>query len=211
MNDFLPKNGLSRAQELLPFLPFGKATLWSWSKRGKFPAPIKISPTITAWRNEEVWEWLRERGLSGASNQTTTLCNANQNTQPDIEFVNAKELVGFVEQEKLKLASKIQIIESSVGFSQITGVYFLIKETEIVYIGQSINCPKRIAEHTKDKDFDNFTIIKCERDELDILESLYIFKFEPKLNKVFTGSRNLEAKFTPLKVAEIISKCKKVT
>lgn len=54
----LPAQGMSRASQLLPFLPFGASTLWAWSRDGRFPAPVKLSPTITAWRNSDVIEWL---------------------------------------------------------------------------------------------------------------------------------------------------------
>lgn len=54
----LPKDGMSRANQLLPYLPFGKTTLFDWVRKGKFPKPIKLSPTMTAWRNSDVLEWL---------------------------------------------------------------------------------------------------------------------------------------------------------
>lgn len=54
----LPLQGMSRASQLLPFVPFSKTTLFEWSKDGRFPAPVKLSPTITAWRNSEVIAWL---------------------------------------------------------------------------------------------------------------------------------------------------------
>ncbi|KAA0929513.1 AlpA family phage regulatory protein [Psychrobacter sp. ANT_H56B] len=54
----LPPQGMSRASQLLPFVPFSKTTLFEWSKDGRFPAPIKLSPTMTAWRNSEVIAWL---------------------------------------------------------------------------------------------------------------------------------------------------------
>lgn len=55
---YLPTQGMSRASQLIPFLPFGISTLWAWSRNGRFPAPVKLSPTITAWRNADVIEWL---------------------------------------------------------------------------------------------------------------------------------------------------------
>ena len=54
----LPPQGMSRASQLIPFLPFGSSTLWAWSRDGRFPAPVKLSPTITAWLNADVIEWL---------------------------------------------------------------------------------------------------------------------------------------------------------
>ena len=55
---YLPPQGMSRASQLIPFLPFGSSTLWAWSRDGRFPAAIKLSPTMTAWRNADVIEWL---------------------------------------------------------------------------------------------------------------------------------------------------------
>lgn len=55
---YLPLQGMSRASQLIPFLPFGSSTLWAWSRDGRFPAPVKLSPTMTAWRNTDVIEWL---------------------------------------------------------------------------------------------------------------------------------------------------------
>lgn len=54
----LPMDGLSREADLLPFLPFGKSTLWQWSKDGRFPKPIKLSSKMTVWKNQEVHMWL---------------------------------------------------------------------------------------------------------------------------------------------------------
>lgn len=202
----LPSTGLSRAKDLLPFVGIGLSTLWKWSNEDKFPKPIKLSPTITAWKNEDVWVWLKEKGLSGVIyEQPITQTNESKD---DLDFKNSRDLYKFIEQSRLRLASKTEILDNAIGFSKVSGIYFLIKSKEIVYIGQSLHCPKRICEHT-DKDFDDFAIIGCDKDSLDIMESLYILKFEPKLNGTFTGLVNNNAKFTPLKVHEIIEYCKK--
>ena len=54
----LPPQGMSRAKDILPFLPFSNTTLFEWSRDGRFPAPVKLSPTMTAWRNADVIAWL---------------------------------------------------------------------------------------------------------------------------------------------------------
>ena len=61
---YLPPQGMSRASKLIPFLPFSKTTLFEWSKDGRFPAPVKLSPTITAWRNSEVIAWLEAQSAN---------------------------------------------------------------------------------------------------------------------------------------------------
>ena len=60
----LPPQGMSRASQLLPFLPFGSSTLWAWSRDGRFPAPVKLSPTMTAWLNADVIQWLESHAAS---------------------------------------------------------------------------------------------------------------------------------------------------
>ena len=69
----LQQGGLSRAEDVLKFVPFGKTTLWSWAKAGKFPAPIKLTATMTVWRNDEVLAWLADpTGWQLANTQTNT-------------------------------------------------------------------------------------------------------------------------------------------
>lgn len=60
----LPPQGMSRASQLLPFLPFGSSTLWAWSRDGRFPSPVRLSNTMTAWRNADVIEWLSNQNTS---------------------------------------------------------------------------------------------------------------------------------------------------
>lgn len=54
----LPMTGYSRISQILPFLPIAKNTVINWVKQGRFPAPVKLSPTVTAWRNEDIHAWL---------------------------------------------------------------------------------------------------------------------------------------------------------
>lgn len=63
------------------------------------------------------------------------------------------------------------------------GIYFLILDDEIVYVGQSRDIKSRISQHSKtDKFWDKFFYILCERDQLNKLESHYINQFKPKYN-----------------------------
>jgi len=58
----LPHTGYVRAKQLLGnILPFGRTTLWRMVQRGQFPAPVRLGPNITAWRAEDVRDWLEQR------------------------------------------------------------------------------------------------------------------------------------------------------
>lgn len=54
----LPETGFVRQRLLLRFVPFSKSTLWRRVKAGEFPAPVRLSAGITAWRAEEVRRWI---------------------------------------------------------------------------------------------------------------------------------------------------------
>lgn len=43
-------------------LPFSASTLWRRVRAGTFPAPLKLSERITAWKAEDVHRWLNEQG-----------------------------------------------------------------------------------------------------------------------------------------------------
>lgn len=64
------------------------------------------------------------------------------------------------------------------------GIYILMHEREIVYVGQSINCQSRIGTHLNNplKVFDSYFVIECQEKHLDHLEAKYIINFRPKYN-----------------------------
>ena len=61
-SDGLPETGFLRQSQLIPdIVPISSATLWRYVKAGSFPAPVKLFPRVTAWRVEDVREWMRSR------------------------------------------------------------------------------------------------------------------------------------------------------
>lgn len=51
-----------REKQLLElYLPFSGSTLWRKVRTGDFPAPVKLGPAITAWREREVASWLKKQ------------------------------------------------------------------------------------------------------------------------------------------------------
>jgi hypothetical protein len=65
------------------------------------------------------------------------------------------------------------------------GVYFLIQDSRIVYIGQSVNVHARLADHWNgEKRFDRVYWVRCAQRDLAPLEAAYIAQFNPPLNKV---------------------------
>jgi prophage regulatory protein len=88
----LPATGYVRQSKVLIVVPYSPSTLWRKVKEGTFPEPIKLAPRITAWRVEDIREFLDRAVLAdssypsptrsgdlteGAASRPTTNCDSN--------------------------------------------------------------------------------------------------------------------------------------
>ena len=66
----LPETGFLRLPNIIgdatasppipAIIPVSKSTWWAGVKSGRFPKPIKLGPRITAWRVEDIREFIRD-------------------------------------------------------------------------------------------------------------------------------------------------------
>lgn len=71
--DELPDSAFVRESDLVnrpreqdpALLPFSKSTLWRHVRAGTFPAPVKLSERVTAWRVGDVRQWLLQFNQNG--------------------------------------------------------------------------------------------------------------------------------------------------
>jgi prophage regulatory protein len=56
--DYLKQNRFLRITEVSKITSLGKSTICLWVVQGKFPAPIKLSPTVKVWKEQELLGWL---------------------------------------------------------------------------------------------------------------------------------------------------------
>lgn len=61
-------------------------------------------------------------------------------------------------------------------------VYFLVKDDEVIYIGQSVNLPSRIEAHLETKIFDRVYYVPAARRDLSRVEGALIRFLKPKMN-----------------------------
>lgn len=80
------------------------------------------------------------------------------------------------------MKSEAEILSQSFCIPAEPGVYFLIKDGQIVYVGKSMIPIRRIGDHARDKIFDSISFIPCCADELDSLEQDYIRALKPTYN-----------------------------
>lgn len=84
----------------------------------------------------------------------------------------------------------IQIGSIAVDYKPLlSGIYFLLSDGRVVYVGQAKNIKARIRQHKEDpnKVFDAYAYLSCEEEYLDTLETLYILHLRPTQNKRCSG------------------------
>lgn len=87
------------------------------------------------------------------------------------------------------------ITRRAMSFDRIVGVYFLLQDDEIVYVGQSTNIMTRLSNHKFEatKLFSRVFVMECPEAHLDRLERLYIDKFKPRYNSAMPKVSGAEA------------------
>lgn len=99
---------------------------------------------------------------------------------------NAKRLTAGKHKflESAGIYSEDELVGTSIPTPETSGIYFLIQNGSVVYVGQSNNVHRRISEHLTSKCFDRVNVIECPASELDRVEALYIRRLKPILNAV---------------------------
>lgn len=58
MDSSLSKKGFLRLTQVLSLIPISKSSWWAGVAKGKFPKPIKLGPRTTAWKIEDIEQFL---------------------------------------------------------------------------------------------------------------------------------------------------------
>ena len=82
-------------------------------------------------------------------------------------------------------------------------IYFLIKNDEVVYVGQTKKGLIRPLTHT-DKEYDSLKIIYLYEIDQDVLEDFYIRKYNPIYNKTYNNFVNLSLTTARNRIRKII-------
>lgn len=129
---------------------------------------VKCCRTFPSLELAQQWALAKETELWAAANPP----------EPGVETLLARAIGDDLTAE--------QILVSAHPVKIVPGVYFLISEGKIVYVGQSNNVLRRVATHTSDTictgKFDSYAYISCDVSSLNTVEQHYIRKFNPPLN-----------------------------
>lgn len=113
-------------------------------------------------------------------------------------------VVSYLTDKTLYLPEAIVEAATNARHLLTSGIYFLIKDQKIIYVGQSISVLSRIKDHQNHRDFDHFTCIPCPKEHLDMLESLYIHFLRPEQN----ATSKYGVAVAPMTLAQIMTTAK---
>lgn len=66
---------------------------------------------------------------------------------------------------------------------KVCGVYFLVRDGRVVYVGKSTHVPGRLFCHSREKPHDHVYILYAEEQDLDDIEISLIWVLRPLLNR----------------------------
>jgi hypothetical protein len=77
------------------------------------------------------------------------------------------------------------IAAKAMSFDRIAGIYFLLRDDQIVYVGRSTNIMVRLSNHRFEatKEFNRVFVVECPVANMDRMERMYIDKFKPIYNE----------------------------
>jgi predicted DNA-binding transcriptional regulator AlpA len=172
---------------------------------GEFPIRRQVGPRRVAWLESEVVAWAKTRFPSyvalfsqdaqKSANAPEKLAAENAQKQiaemaleiSDLRNKLALERARSVLAWDIDSASIEAVRAAAFPVKQVTGIYFLFDDDELVYIGQSSNIMQRVGAHLYEavKGFNKVAYIAIERARLDEIEAAMIRKFRPPYNDLY--------------------------
>lgn len=150
---------------------------------------------------EEKFAALRER-ITEEIDIFSDMWSEQENTQMVRAFITAVGMISGLPTTKEILDAADEMTDGS-----LSGVYFLLQDDEVVYVGQSLNVYARLNSHLGQKEFNRFAWVQVEPKMLLSIEKLYIDILDPKLNvaRNLDASRYVKRKFDYVRVVEEFS------
>ncbi len=53
---------LIRLPRVMELTGLAKSTVWAWVKEKRLPAPTKLSPRVSVWKESEIMAWINRVG-----------------------------------------------------------------------------------------------------------------------------------------------------
>ena len=146
----------------------------------------RLNGSAPLFKLSEVREWVKNNLLSSSGGkalpQVIRVFDGNEPKRGDIP-------------ESIRRVQGLRDISAIILLSP--GIYFLCQGSEVVYVGQSVNVPSRLGQHT-DKEFDRVFFLPWPQNDLNRVESAFIRLLCPPFN----GRQKNGKPIAPLSVSE---------
>ncbi|SHK43559.1 transcriptional regulator, AlpA family [Roseomonas rosea] len=172
-------NRFIRIEEVEAMTGWDRTSIRRAMMKGAFPSARMLSSRTMRWVHCEVADWVAANGRQIAP------------MPPPDPKLPKPAMFGPPRPNPFALLNEEQILAQAVPYGA-PGIYFLIKEERIVYIGQSVNVHARVAHHRYSKAFDRWHWIPVPKRRLNVMEQRYIQFFRPPLNMVYYGASPVE-------------------
>ena len=122
---------------------------------------------------------LTGRSISIGYDKAAAISFAEKSNREVVQELDEESLV-----EATALLSHEAVVSQAYPLGGYSGIYFLVRNAKVVYVGKSLDVEYRLGQHrtARQKDFDSVFIIACDPSKLTQLEARYIRMFEPPLN-----------------------------
>lgn len=158
--------------------------------RGKWRAEIekhgqRLSKLVASEQDAKLWAQATEARLDAESSRY----------RRGSLVANGPDIVTLVPRCVLDASREIPhsqaiVLAAAIPMILASGIYFLLRKGEVIYVGQSVDVLHRIARHRREgRTFDAFSYMECDPEDLDRLETLYIKAFVPVENLTFGNHR----------------------
>lgn len=135
----------------------------------------RISGMFETQEEAQQWASEAEERLKPVTARSKALAN------PDLARVLPPKVLEAMQRVKFSLPDILSISQPA---PDMCGVYFLIRDEVVTYVGKTTNLLARLAKHRRmGKVFDSYTFIPCEASEMSALESDYIMAYWPSENR----------------------------
>lgn len=148
-------------------------------KPGKWKAEVQVGETRVAKTfptRDQAEAWATDKAARFKARDELATAMAN------------KVLMARMPRRVLEACSKVpythdEIVRCPIPANVMSGVYFLIRDGEVCYVGQSVDVLHRVARHRREgRLFDSFNVLPCGKEDMDTLENLYITALMPSEN-----------------------------
>lgn len=151
-----------------------------------FKHGIRKTKVLPTYDEAAAWAKDQERRLDGYKSR---LLGEDEASSLGVPLLTALPLT-VLDAIKTVPRSIYDVLSAAVPIKENTGIYFLIRNNEVVYVGQSIDVLGRISRHIREgKQFDAYAIMSAPENQLDELEKKYIRAFVPLENISFGNDK----------------------